>query len=75
MIRKDFEIKISSVHPLVPGRVLIIKTEIKNQKVILVNIYAPNEADNTFFQTILQGLFVPFAHVGSSDPVIHRKTC
>ena len=51
---KNLDIKIESVHKMYQGRVLIIHTDIENQKIIFINIYAPNEENLEFFQEIFQ---------------------
>ena len=50
--KKGIEMKFNSIHKLVEGRVLILKVMVNDQLIVLINSYAPNNDDVTFFQNI-----------------------
>ena len=51
---KELEAKVESVHRLHEGRSLIIKMVVNEKKLVVINVYAPNEDNVLFFQDIFE---------------------
>ena len=54
MINKDSDIKINTCKELIEGRVLNAVITYNNQQILLSNVYAPNEDDPQFFETLFE---------------------
>ena len=51
---KNLEISNVGSHKLIEGRILSVSAIVNNQKIFFVNIYAPNEDNIEFFQTLFK---------------------
>ena len=70
LFRESLKICVNNVEKDTDGRILIVDVEVENTRFCLVNLYAPNNSDPMFFESVndmIQNYDIPIIQTGDHN--------